>query len=429
MNYKETLEYLFSHLPMYQRIGPAAYKNNLDNTIALDNYFGHPHRKFKTIHVAGTNGKGSVSHTLAAVLQAAGYKTGLYTSPHLKDYRERIRINGKMIKEKFVCDFVNTNKRFIDQLKPSFFELSMALAFEYFALESVDIAVVEVGMGGRLDSTNIIKPIVSVITNISYDHTQFLGDTLEKIAEEKAGIIKKDTPIVIGESSSRTSQVFYNKANEMNAPIFIANLVYSVNDTFETADHRKSFNVFKNGELIFPNLKHDLLGEYQKHNLCTTLQTIEVIQTKNINITNDNIYEGFANVTVNTGLQGRWQILNNKPLTICDTGHNETGIEFVVAQINTHKFDKLHFILGTVSDKDVHKILKQLPKTAEYYFTKPSIPRALDEKMLQQKAQEYNLQGKTYENVKEAYEDAKKNAKETDMIFVGGSTFVVAEVV
>jgi len=429
MNYKETLEYLFSHLPMYQRIGAAAYKNNLNNTLALDQYFNHPHHKFKTVHVAGTNGKGSVSHSLASVLQSAGYKVGLYTSPHLKDFRERIRINGKMVSEKFIVDFVETNQKFIDDLKPSFFELSMSMAFEYFAYENIDIAVVEVGMGGRLDSTNIIIPLVSVITNISLDHTQYLGETLELIAAEKAGIIKKNIPIVIGESNSRTRQVFYNKANELNAPLFLANHTFSVSESFETSDGKKSFNVFKDENLVYPNLKLDLLGDYQKHNICTSLQTIEVLKTKNINISDENIYDGFVNVVKKTGLLGRWQILNKTPLIVCDTGHNEAGIEYVVNQINNQKFDKLHIVLGTVNDKDLNKILKSLPKNAEYYFTKANIPRALDERELKAKAADYNLFGNSFANVKTAFEAAKNNAKESDMIFVGGSTFVVAEVI
>jgi len=428
MNYKETLDYLFGHMPMYQKIGAAAYKNNLNNTLALDNYFGHPHKKFKTIHIAGTNGKGSVSHSLASILQSAGYKVGLYTSPHLIDFRERIRINGKMVTEKFVVDFVDANKKFMENLEPSFFELSMAMAFEYFAYENVDIAVVEVGLGGRLDSTNIITPLVSVITNISFDHTQFLGDTLELIAGEKAGIIKKNIPVVIGESNARTRQVFYNKANELNAPLFLANHIFSVNDAFETTDGKKCYNVFKNSELVFANLKLDLLGDYQKHNVCTVLQTIEVLQTKNINITNQNIYEGFAKVVEKTGLLGRWQIINKEPLTVCDTGHNEAGIEYVVNQIKNQKFDKLHIVLGTVNDKDINKILKFLPKEAEYYFTKASIPRALNEKELKSKAEEYNLYGNSFSNVKAAFEAANTNAKTNDMIFVGGSNFVVAEV-
>lgn len=428
MNYTETLNFLYNQLPMFQRIGGSAYKNNLNNTIALDNYFGHPHNKFKTIHVAGTNGKGSVSHSLASILHEAGYKVGLYTSPHLKDFRERIKINGKMIFETYVTDFMNKNLQYINSLQPSFFELTVALAFDYFASQNIDIAVVEVGMGGRLDSTNIIKPLVSVITNISYDHTQFLGDTLEKIASEKAGIIKKNIPVVVGETNYKISHVFYDKANEVDAPIFLANHTYSINSSFVTSDSKQSFNIFKNGEVVYSNLKLDLLGDYQKENILTILQTVEILQNQKLKISEVNIYSGLANVVKNTGLQGRWQILNNSPLTICDTGHNEAGIEYIVNQIKNTRFDNLHFVIGAVNDKEITKILKLLPKDAVYYFTKASIPRALDEKELQKQANDLDLRGESFSTVKSAYESAKSNAKNTDLIFIGGSTFVVAEV-
>jgi len=429
MNYSETLDFLYNQLPIFQRIGSSAYKNNLNNTIALDNYFNHSQKKFKSIHVAGTNGKGSVSHSLASVLQEAGFKVGLYTSPHLKDFRERIKINGQMISEKFVNEFVNSNIKYINDLQPSFFELTVALGFEYFANQKVDIAVIEVGMGGRLDSTNIIKPIVSVITNISFDHTQFLGDTLEKIAGEKAGIIKKSVPVVVGESNYKINHVFYEKANEVDAPIFLANQTYTVNSSFSTSDNKQSFNIFKNGGNIYPNLKMDLLGEYQKENILTILQTIDILISQKIDITEENIYKGLSKVVQNTGLQGRWQILNSSPLTICDTGHNEAGIQAIVNQIKNIKFENLHFVFGVVNDKDISRILKILPKEAKYYFTKANIPRALNEKELQQKASDFHLTGESFSDVKSAFESAKKCAKNNDLIFIGGSTFVVAEVV
>ncbi len=428
MNYSETVEYLFSQLPMYQHIGKSAYKNNLDTTQALDRYSLQPHRRFKTIHVAGTNGKGSVSHMLASVLQEAGYKTGLYTSPHLKDYRERIRINGAMISEQFVVDYVNKFKSVFDELKPSFFEMSVALAFEYFAAEKVDIAVVEVGMGGRLDSTNIITPLVSVITNISFDHTQFLGDTLEKIAGEKAGIIKPNIPVVIGEADSGTRGVFIKRADEMSAPLHLASLVFSAENALGNTDEGSIFNIFKGGRLYFAGLKTDLKGIYQQKNIVTVLQTLEILQNL-LKIDTNKIFSGLSKVQQNTGFKGRWQVLGKNPLIVCDTGHNEAGISEVVSQIRLQKFKQLHFVLGTVNDKDISKILHLLPKDAFYYFTKASIPRALNEKLLADRAVEFGLVGNSYSTVNEAYTAAKKNAENDDMIFIGGSTFVVAEVV
>ncbi len=413
---------------MYQHIGKSAYKNNLDTTQALDRYSLQPHRRFKTIHVAGTNGKGSVSHMLASVLQEAGYKTGLYTSPHLKDYRERIRINGAMISEQFVIDYVKKFKSVFDELKPSFFEMSVALAFEYFAAEKVDIAVVEVGMGGRLDSTNIITPLVSVITNISFDHTQFLGDTLEKIAGEKAGIIKPNIPVVIGEADSGTRGVFIKRADEMSAPLHLASLVFSAENALGNTDEGSVFNIFKGGRLYFAGLKTDLKGIYQQKNIVTVLQTLEILQNM-LKIDTNQIFSGLSKVQQNTGFKGRWQVLGKKPLIVCDTGHNEAGISEVVSQIRLQKFKQLHFVLGTVNDKDIGKILQILPKDAFYYFTKALIPRALNEKLLADRAVEFGLVGNSYSTVNEAYTAAKKNAEIDDMIFIGGSTFVVAEVV
>ena len=414
---------------MYQRQGKAAYKANLDNTLALDKHFGHTHRKFKSIHIAGTNGKGSVSNMLASVLQEAGYKTGLYTSPHLKDFRERIKINGKEITEKYVVDFYSKNKHFFDKIKPSFFEMTVAMAFQYFADEETDIAVIEVGMGGRLDSTNIITPELSVITNISKDHTQFLGDTVEKIATEKAGIIKKGIPTVIGESQTDSKPVFLKKAKELSAPIYFADENFRIDYALFTTDEKQSFNVYYGNTLIYPELKIDLLGQYQKNNLITALQTIELMKQQNFSISKEHIYKGLKNIQKNTGLKGRWQIIGHNPRIVCDTGHNEAGIKQVVEQIRNTPYRKLFMLIGVVNDKNIDTILSLLPKNAEYIFTKANIPRALDANELAKKAKQFGLQGSVVESVSKALETAKNKAEATDMIFVGGSTFVVAEVV
>ncbi|RLD60546.1 MAG: bifunctional folylpolyglutamate synthase/dihydrofolate synthase [Bacteroidetes bacterium] len=429
MKYKKTLDFLFSQLPMYQRIGKAAYKADLNNTLSLDKYFDYPHKKFKSIHVAGTNGKGSVSHCLAAILQTAGYKVGLYTSPHLKDFRERIKINGNKISKKNVVDFVENNKDIIEKIKPSFFEITVAMAFDYFANENVDIAVIEVGMGGRLDSTNIISPIASIITNISLDHTQFLGDTIEKIAYEKAGIIKQNIPVVIGETQELTKPVFIKKANDVNTKIYFADNKYSVDYSMQSTDNKQIINVLKNNELIYKNLKIDLLGLYQKKNLITVLQAVDIIKEKGINIETENIYDGLKNASTITGLLGRWQILGNNPLIVCDTGHNVDGIKNVVAQIKNTAYKKLHFVIGFVNDKNIDKVLSLLPKDATYYFTRASIPRALDENILTEKALANELHGTTYHTVEDALNAAKNNSDKDDLIFIGGSNFVVAEVV
>lgn len=408
MTYQQTIDYLFSQLPMFHRIGKAAYKANLNNINSLCTLLGNPHRKFKSVHVGGTNGKGSTSHLIASVLQEGGYKTGLFTSPHLKDFRERIRINGKMIRENEVVSFVEKLRESFQNLQPSFFEMTTALAFDYFARERVDIAVIEVGMGGRLDSTNIILPVVSVITNISMDHTQFLGKTIEKISGEKAGIIKKNIPVVIGEIQYGTQKVFLQKAMKQNAEIFFAD--------------QKSQLI--SGRKVQAALK----GIYQRKNIKTALQTIEVLQNSGFEISEDNIRKGFLNVIENTGLMGRWQTLALSPLTICDVGHNKDGIIEVVKQISETPHEKLHFILGMVSDKNHDEILALLPKDAIYYFCKPDIPRGLDEKELESKARNFFLKGRVYPTVKKAFRSAQLNAKKKDMIFIGGSTFVVAEV-
>lgn len=427
MNYQETLNWLFSQLPMYQRIGQAAYKANLDNTLELDFYFKNPHTYFKTIHVAGTNGKGSVSHMLASVLQASGYKVGLYTSPHLKDFRERIKINGQMIPEIDIIEFVSKHKRKFEEVQPSFFEMSVALAFDYFRKNSIDIAVVEVGMGGRLDSTNIINPDLSVITNIGFDHTVFLGDTLDKIAVEKAGIIKAGVPVVIGETQPETEPVFRKVASEKKSRIEFADSNFEVDYSMLTFDNKQLFNVYRNSFLTYPELTIDLMGAYQRKNIVTVLQSIEILKEIDYNISTENIYDGLENVVNNTGLLGRWQILSNHPLIICDTGHNFEGISYVIEQIRNTPHKNLHFVFGVVEDKNIDKILEILPKDATYYFTQASIPRALNHEILKQKAQKANLNGNSFPTVQLAIENAKKNAEDNDLIFIGGSTFVVAD--
>jgi dihydrofolate synthase/folylpolyglutamate synthase len=430
MEYKEVLEYLYEHLPYYQRKGPAAYKGSLDNTLALDMLFGHPHHKFPTVHVAGTNGKGSVSHMMAAILHEAGYKTGLYTSPHLKDFRERIRVNGEMIPEFKVTEFVI---RFLDKnlnkgLEPSFFELTVLMAFDYFASQNVDIAVIEVGLGGRLDSTNIIKPLVSVITNISLDHTALLGDSLGRIALEKAGIIKPFIPVIIGETHPQTTMIFEGKANENHSEIQFADQTLRADYSLISLDQRQLFNVRNSEGVVFENLRLDLLGKYQSKNICTLLCAIQELSRQGWNISESNIRNGLENVCGLTGLSGRWQTIGANPRIICDTAHNEAGIREVVLQLRQLPFKKLHFIIGMVSDKDIAGVLALLPKEAIFYFTKASIPRALSEHQLMQMATFFGLNGAAYEDVPTALLDAKMYADADDLIFIGGSTFVVAEV-
>ena len=430
MNYTETLEYIFDKLPMFQRIGQAAYKNNLDNTLKLDEIFGHPHQKYKTIHVAGTNGKGSVSHMLAAIFQSAGYKTGLYTSPHLKDFRERMKVNGQMISEKEVIDWVEEYpvKNKMWDIEPSFFELTAAMAFDYFARQKVDIAIVEVGLGGRLDSTNIITPELSIITNIGLDHTNLLGDTLEKIAIEKAGIIKSGVPVVIGTTQNETMQVFIDTAQKKQTSLVFADQEYVVSYSMLGLDGRQILNTDCKGKTVYPELKLDLLGIYQRKNVPAVLKAVDILNEKGWNISRDNIYNGLGNTARLTGLMGRWQIIGNNPLIICDTGHNEDGIRMVVQQIKNTAYKTLHVVFGVVADKNQDTVLQLLPKEAVYYFTKADIPRALNEKELLGKAVSFGLKGMSYPSVKEAFNAAKENASENDMIFIGGSTFVVAEI-
>uniref|UniRef100_UPI0032179587 bifunctional folylpolyglutamate synthase/dihydrofolate synthase n=1 Tax=uncultured Draconibacterium sp. TaxID=1573823 RepID=UPI0032179587 len=430
MNYKDTLDYLFERLPMFQRSGPAAYKNNLDNTIKLDNLYGNPHRKFKTIHIAGTNGKGSVSHMLAAVLQSAGYKTGLYTSPHLKDFRERIRINGEMIPESEVINWVNNFRINNDlwKIEPSFFELTVALAFNYFAEQEVDFAVIEVGLGGRLDSTNIITPEVSVITNIGLDHTNLLGETLEEIAAEKAGIIKKDVPVVIGTTQKETKEVFLETAKQKGANIYFADQEFEVAYSMLGMDGKQKLKVEKEGREVYPELKLDLLGSYQNKNIPAVLKAVAVLNKRGIKITESDLLEGLAHVSEKSGLLGRWQVLGNNPLVVCDTGHNEDGLKVVVEQINNTAYKNLHIVFGTVADKNPDKVLELLPKNAQYYFVRANLPRALNEKELLSKARKLGLKGESYGSVAEGVAIAKENADRNDFVFIGGSTFVVAEI-
>ena len=430
MNYSDTLDFLFNKLPVFQRIGPPAYKDNLDNTVLLDNLYGNPHRNFKTIHIAGTNGKGSVSHMLASILQAAGYRTGLYTSPHLLDFRERIRVNGEMISEEevsaWVEDFIINNELWT--IEPSFFELTVAMAFDYFAKEAVDVAVIETGLGGRLDSTNIIQPELSIITNIGLDHTDLLGDTPELIAAEKAGIIKDGIPVVIGSASPETKHVFEEMAAIKLAPLFFANQEYSVAYGTTDLNANQLLRVDKNGKRIFEELKLDLKGMYQWLNIPTVLKSVELLRAMQWQISDDHLFHALANVRKMTGLMGRWQILGYNPLQVCDTAHNAEGMKEAVAQIRQTAHEKLHIVLGLVKDKNHEKLLQLLPADAEYYFTKADIPRALDEDELAALAEKFGLKGTVYSSVSKAFDAARENAKENDMIFVGGSIFVVAEI-
>ena len=404
MNYQETTNWMFNQLPMYQLQGASAYKKDLTNIHLLAEHLDNPHKKLNCIHVAGTNGKGSTSHMLASILQEAGYKVGLYTSPHLKDFRERIKINGIEISEDFVCEFINTHKTFFEENDMSFFEMSVGLAFDYFAKEKTDIAIIEVGLGGRLDATNIITPLISVITNIGIDHVQFLGNTLESIATEKAGIIKPEVPVVIGEYTPETQPVFLAKAKENNAEIYFAS------------------------DLILETYLSDLIGDYQEHNKKTVIQTFKILNEQtNFEVSNENIKSGLLKVVKNTGLLGRWQQLVENPKVICDTAHNKNGLEIVMKQIQKETFENLHIVLGVVNDKELDEVLPLFPKNATYYFCKPNIPRGLDASLLQEKAQHFALNGNKYSSVTEAYITAQNNSTKNDFIYIGGSTFVVGE--
>lgn len=421
MNYEETLEYLYRQLPVFQQVGSAAYKPGLQNSEALDEYFGHPHRKFHTLHIAGTNGKGSVSHLLASILQLNGYKTGLYTSPHLVDFRERIRIDGQMIPRQEVIDFAEKHLAPTLHIHPSFFELTMMMAFDYFARQAVDAAVIEVGLGGRLDSTNIITPDLCVITNISYDHVQMLGHTLPQIAREKAGIIKHGIPVVIGEAQGEVKQVFIDKAREVDAPIFFAEECVH----FDSA--RQSDRGWEFDSPAYPHLFGELGGLCQEKNAATVLTAVARLRELGYRITDQSVYEAFAHVTRLTGLMGRWQQLQASPRLICDTGHNTGGMQYIAHQLRNEHYDMLRIVIGMVNDKDISGVLAMLPKEATYYFTRASVPRALPQDKLEALATQAGLKGRSFPTVKEAVTAAQKESRPEDLIFVGGSTFIVAD--
>jgi len=433
MDYAQTLQYLYTQLPMFTRVGSSAYKEDLFNTIELCNRLDNPQNKFKSIHIGGTNGKGSTSHMLAAILQIAGYKTGLYTSPHLRDFRERVRINGEMISEQQVIDFVAEHQKDFEEISPSFFEMTVGLAFDIFAKEQVDIAVVEVGLGGRLDSTNIITPLLSIITNIGWDHMNILGDTLQLIAGEKAGIIKQGIPVIIGEYQPDIADVFLKKAAKEEADISFAS------DDFEVkGESVKDKGVselldleIKNNhtQILTHNLQLDLTGTYQLKNIKTVLSAVNELRKQAFIISDEHIQTALRQVKKLTGLHGRWEVLGTNPLTICDTGHNPEGIQEVLKNIAATPHNHLHFVIGMVNDKDISKVLTMLPKDATYYFCKPDIPRGLEAESLKQQAENIGLHGEIYADVKSAFQAAQSSARQDDLVFVGGSTFVVAEVV
>lgn len=424
MNYSETLDFIYNRLPLFQMVGSSAYKVGLDSMMAFDERLGFPHHSFKTIHVGGTNGKGSSSHTIASILQSAGYKVGLFTSPHLKDFRERIRTNGEMVPESFVIDFVEKHKTFFDEVYPSFFEVNFAMAMDYFRQEEIDVAVIEVGLGGRLDSTNIITPEMCVITNISLDHVNILGDTEEAIAKEKAGIIKSDIPVVIGEAEGEIRKIFQEKADSVGAPIVFADEMESswISNEEENGTPLQTINV--GGEFI----QTPLLGSYQIKNMRTVRVAIEVLRQK-FDISDEAIQEGFKKTIEQTHLLGRWQKLGDRPYTVCDTGHNVGGIQYVVEQLRRTPHKDLHIVFGMVGDKDVSHVLELLPKEAKYYFTRASIKRAMEETRMKELGEERGLHGECYPTVAEALAAARSNATEDDLIYIGGSTYVVAEII
>ena len=405
MTYQDTLDWMFAQLPMYQRQGQSAFRKDLSNTIKFAAHLNHPENRFKSIHVAGTNGKGSTSHMLASILQEAGYKVGLYTSPHLKDFRERIKINGKVVSKQFVINFIKRHTSFFNENSLSFFEMTVGMAFDYFSKQKVDIAVIEVGMGGRLDSTNIITPQVSVITNIGFDHMQFLGNTLEAIAFEKGGIIKPNIPVVIGETQNETTAVFKTLAKQNKAPI-----------------------VFADKQEAEPYIS-DLKGSYQSKNIVTVVQTVKQLQKRGYHISEAHIKQGLLSVVKNTGLMGRWQTLQDNPKVVCDTGHNKDGLTYVMNQLSKEDFNTLHIVFGVVNDKDLSSIIELLPKNATYYFCKPDIPRGKNANELKNELNGFGLIGEAYNSVNEAYKKALAQATSNDFIFIGGSTFVVAEII
>ena len=427
MKYQETIEYLFSRLPMFSRIGAAAFKKDLTNTIILCEHLENPQNKFKSIHVAGTNGKGSVSHMMASILQTAGYKTGLYTSPHLKDFRERIKTNGEMISEEFVIDFTEKTKPLIEKIEPSFFEITVAMAFDYFAKEKVDIAVIEVGLGGRFDSTNIITPELSIITNISWDHMNILGDSLEKIAFEKGGIIKQGIPVVIGETLSETKPVFEKIANEKNAVVHYANKKRNVMG-WEWRDHELIVEVAEYDKTDHKKFHLDLPGIYQSKNLLTVLEACSLLKDLQYDLDETDIREGLKKTKKLTGLHGRWEIIHEHPTIVLDVGHNEDGIKQIIQQLELTTYHALHIIIGMVKDKEIDKALSLLPHSAHYYFSQAQIPRALPAEVLKEKAAAFNLKGKVVPNVNDAISEAKANSHKDDLVLVCGSVFLVGEV-
>ncbi len=444
MTYQQILDYLYQQLPMFHRVGAAAFKKNLTNTLALCDILGNPQNTFPTIHIAGTNGKGSTAHMISAILQAAGYKTGLYISPHYKDFRERIKVNGDYIPKKYVKQFVENNKIYFEKIKPSFFEMTVAMAFDYFHQvenenteegKGVDIAVIEVGLGGRFDSTNVITPLVSVITNISLDHTDMLGDTLQLIAFEKAGIIKPNVPVVIGEEQLETTPVFVEKANSGNAPIYFASQnvdIQAVKDVSPDFEYSTFNVVLKNSFSNFKKLDHlkvNLSGDYQEKNVATVIETINILNRfTDFKINENQLREGLSHIKPLTNFIGRWQVIGQNPTILCDSGHNEGGLTYVTHQLKQLIFNHLHIVIGFVRDKDLSKVLKLLPQNATYYFAKADIPRGLDAQILRGMAVEHGLVGKAYSSVRKALTSAKRRAKEDDLIYVGGSIFVVAEV-
>lgn len=422
MTYEETLQYLYNQLPVFQQVGATAYKPGLGNSLALDRYFGHPHTRFRSIHVGGTNGKGSTSHLLAAILQKSGYKVGLYTSPHLVDFRERIRINGRMIPKSYVMTFTEKHLEATRHIAPSFFELTMMLAFDYFASEGVDVAVIEVGLGGRLDSTNIITPDLSIITNISFDHTQFLGHTLTDIAREKAGIIKPGVPVVIGEAEGEVKQVFSETASRQGVEIHFADTENDIAQSVITESRQWRFDSAE-----YPNLTGELGGYCQEKNAATVLTAVSILKQSGYAIPTDAVYQGFAQVIEITGLQGRWQKIGSSPLIVCDTGHNTGGMAYIVRQLEQTPCKQLRIVIGMVNDKDINGVLRMLPRKAVYYFTQASVKRALPADEMQRMAAVHGLNGRAYSSVQEAYRQALYESDKEDFIFVGGSTFVVAD--
>jgi dihydrofolate synthase / folylpolyglutamate synthase len=425
--YQQTLDYLFTRLPMFSRLGAAAFKKDLTNTIRLCDALNNPQNSFKSVHIAGTNGKGSTSHMLASVLQTAGYKTGLYTSPHLKDFRERIKVDGEMVSEDFVVDFTERLKPLIEEIEPSFFEITVAMAFQYFAEQKIDVAIIETGLGGRFDSTNIITPQLSIITNIGMDHMNILGDTLEKIAYEKAGIIKPGVPVVVGETLPETKPVFIDKAKEVSAPICFANEERWIPE-WENDKQELVVAVSVNGIDARKNYRLDLSGLYQTKNLLTVLEAVHILNTKEWIITDEAIEKGLANVKKLTGLHGRWEVVHQHPTVVLDVAHNEDGIQQITSQLEHCDFHKLHIVMGMVKDKEIDNVLTLLPAYAHYYFTKAQIPRALPETELLSKAKTFGLEGHAYPSVMEALQEAVNVSNREDMILICGSVFIVGEV-